>query len=504
MQTTAAPLSPVLPSPAPARGQPAGAATPFAEEGAARLPGEPFNARLEQARTRRETAQAEAADAHQPSPATPGAAQPSGVGETGGQADGLAADVTAPLADAVQTPAADPMMAALAMTVAPTLPAAPGVAPDNAGATSAMSAAAAQASDALALPGAATSPAASAWLETLEQARRLASGLPSGGTSSAAPGVAATVAPLTDAGDADGVSQVLSTPAAAVPVQVAQASAALRGSREPGVGRTRGAALPDAGAVLTGGEAEATPFAAFTAGLHQAATTARADDRAPVAPALLPPAPAVDPAAVPQADVGVGPGEGLRAVALGVTELAGNAMGHAAAPGGPGVVASAGPAGAIPAGGAEGLRQPGALQILDDATLPYQLQHHLRWMQARGQGTAELQLNPTELGPVHVTVKMEERRVEASFLCAQPMTRDLIEAAMPRLREAMESAGMELAGGFVGTGEFGSTPSGDMADGGQAGRFTGGPDAPGNPALGAPPAPTAMRPTHDGLVDTFA
>lgn len=150
------------------------------------------------------------------------------------------------------------------------------------------------------------------------------------------------------------------------------------------------------------------------------------------------------------------------------------------------------------------MQHPGTVQILDEAALPYQLHHHLRWMQTRGQGMAELQLNPAELGPVHVTVKMEERRVEASFLCAQPMTRDLIEAAMPRLREAMESAGMELAGGFVGTGEFGQTsdPAGSEA-GRTSSRSTAHAEGPGSP-IGGTDTQLARVSSYEGLVDTFA
>jgi flagellar hook-length control protein FliK len=151
--------------------------------------------------------------------------------------------------------------------------------------------------------------------------------------------------------------------------------------------------------------------------------------------------------------------------------------------------------------GNHGLLQPGALSIFDEAVLPHQLHHHVRWMQMRGQHVAELRLNPEELGPVHVTVKAEERRIEANFVCVQPLTRDLLEAALPRLREAMEAAGMELAGGFVSTGQFGDTPS-DM----EGWRSLSTPRAAGQttPGSSTEPVTTPPGPRHEGVIDTFA
>ncbi len=170
------------------------------------------------------------------------------------------------------------------------------------------------------------------------------------------------------------------------------------------------------------------------------------------------------------------------------------------------VTATSVPATADPLAAASGVTaQPGTVQILDDATLPYQLQHHLRWMQTRGQGVAELQLNPAELGPVHVTLKMEERRVDASFLCAQPMTRDLLEAAMPRLREAMDASGMELTGSSVSTGDFGAADSG-YADngGGQTPRSAWQDLGVASAASTTQPVSQMRQSSHDGMVDTFA
>lgn len=149
----------------------------------------------------------------------------------------------------------------------------------------------------------------------------------------------------------------------------------------------------------------------------------------------------------------------------------------------------------------DGMPHPGNLNIFDDAALPHELHHHLRWMHTQGRGVAELRLNPEELGPVHVTITTDEQRVEANFVCAHPVTRDLLEAAMPRLRDAMEAAGMELAGGFVATGEFGAGHSdSDEHSAALSPRFLS--DAEQMATVEAASARAAVR--HDRVIDTFA
>ena len=492
MQTTAAPLSPVLPSVAPARGKPASAAAQPADTTDTRLPGGAFNAQLEQAQTRRDAGSGAATGiAGDDSPKSGVAAvDPLQAGVTEGAAGDAAVDADPSVSGDAPTTILEPALVVQPLAVPVTIPGDVAVAVDMPAVTEAVSAAVVPAAgNGSNLQGAVATTDASTWIDTLEQARRMAAGLP------------ASTGELFN-----GEVNTPARPALTLDASVLAAQGAMAGRaiQEPIGGKVRSAALAeslDANGTLSdeGGEA----FAQLTGVLQQPAAARQGGRQQPAATASQNLPVAARPAS-PQGDAMSAPAETARGVAAVAGDAAGGVPGSAPAAITPSVTAASSPIATTPAPAADVLQYPGAVQILDEAALPYQLHHHLRWMQTRGQGTAELQLNPAELGPVHVTVKMEERRVEASFLCAQPLTRDLIEAAMPRLREAMESAGMELAGGFVGTGEFGQTsnPAGSEAARTPS-RSTVRGDAPGLPIAGTDTQSVRIS-SHEGLVDTFA
>lgn len=68
------------------------------------------------------------------------------------------------------------------------------------------------------------------------------------------------------------------------------------------------------------------------------------------------------------------------------------------------------------------------------------------WMVAGGEQSAQLTLNPPDLGPVQVVLSISDNQVDASFVSSHLDVREAIEAAAPKLREMMDNAGLSLAG----------------------------------------------------------
>lgn len=62
----------------------------------------------------------------------------------------------------------------------------------------------------------------------------------------------------------------------------------------------------------------------------------------------------------------------------------------------------------------------------------------------RGEQQIELHLNPAELGPLQVSLKLGELGAQAHFLSAHPQVRSAIEQAIPQLREALAEQGISL------------------------------------------------------------
>jgi len=74
----------------------------------------------------------------------------------------------------------------------------------------------------------------------------------------------------------------------------------------------------------------------------------------------------------------------------------------------------------------------------------------LVWMVGRQQQRAELVLNPPQLGRVEVSLSMQGDQTNAVFVSANPAVRDALEAALPRLREMLADAGINLGQAQVG------------------------------------------------------
>ncbi|MDB5777118.1 MAG: fliK [Herbaspirillum sp.] len=74
------------------------------------------------------------------------------------------------------------------------------------------------------------------------------------------------------------------------------------------------------------------------------------------------------------------------------------------------------------------------------------------WMTGNGQQTATLTLNPPDLGPMQVVVNVNKNQADASFIAANAEVKHALEAAMPKLREMLDQAGIQLGQASVSTG----------------------------------------------------
>jgi flagellar hook-length control protein FliK len=74
------------------------------------------------------------------------------------------------------------------------------------------------------------------------------------------------------------------------------------------------------------------------------------------------------------------------------------------------------------------------------------------WMVAGGQQNASLTLNPPDLGPMQVVLNVTNSHATVTFSAAQPEVRQALETAMPKLREMLGDAGIQLGQASINSG----------------------------------------------------
>lgn len=119
-------------------------------------------------------------------------------------------------------------------------------------------------------------------------------------------------------------------------------------------------------------------------------------------------------------------------------------------------------------------------------------------MVSKDAKSAELILTPPSLGRVEIQLTVSGDQTSAAFVAASPAARDALEQALPRLREFLADAGINLAQASVG----GDSPSGRNHDGGDSPARRG--TAGGTVAGTEPPGVAHAMRRIDGVVDTFA
>lgn len=125
----------------------------------------------------------------------------------------------------------------------------------------------------------------------------------------------------------------------------------------------------------------------------------------------------------------------------------------------------------------------------------------LVWMTNHQEQRADLTLNPPQMGKVEVSISVQGDQANAQFVSANPAVRDALEAALPRLREMLADAGINLGQAQVGS-DSAQNASGNPANNRENGdnpRRGSGEAAPAATLAGAP----WLR-AGAGMVDVFA
>lgn len=94
------------------------------------------------------------------------------------------------------------------------------------------------------------------------------------------------------------------------------------------------------------------------------------------------------------------------------------------------------------------------------------MKQQLVTMVSQGIQQAEIRLDPPELGHMLVKIQVHGDQTQVQFHVTQSQTRDLVEQAIPRLRELLQEQGMQLADSHVSQGDQGQRREGRFGDAG--------------------------------------
>ncbi len=112
----------------------------------------------------------------------------------------------------------------------------------------------------------------------------------------------------------------------------------------------------------------------------------------------------------------------------------------------------------------QGVEQQNQMQEMIQRFSPV-MKQQLITMVIQGIQHAEIRLDPPELGHMLVKIQVHGDQTQVQFHVTQPQTRDLVEQAMPRLRELLQEQGMQLADSHVSQGDQGERREGSFGDG---------------------------------------
>jgi flagellar hook-length control protein FliK len=107
------------------------------------------------------------------------------------------------------------------------------------------------------------------------------------------------------------------------------------------------------------------------------------------------------------------------------------------------------PVAVTPTGGEGGHGRPGASAAalapqVSDPRWGEALGERLVWMVRGDAQQARLRLDPPDLGPLEVHIRVVEDEARISFAAPQSAVREAVEAALPRLREMLAASGVNL------------------------------------------------------------
>ncbi|MGU9934571.1 flagellar hook length control protein FliK [Enterobacter asburiae] len=133
------------------------------------------------------------------------------------------------------------------------------------------------------------------------------------------------------------------------------------------------------------------------------------------------------------------------------------------------------------------------------------LSQHITLFTKQGQQTAELRLNPEDLGQVQISLKLDDNQAQLQMVSAHSHVRAALEAALPVLRTSLAENGIQLAQSSVSSESFAGQQQSSSQQQHQASRSgnTGGFNEESDELL---PTPAALQSAARGnsAVDIFA
>lgn len=124
------------------------------------------------------------------------------------------------------------------------------------------------------------------------------------------------------------------------------------------------------------------------------------------------------------------------------------------------------------------------------------------WMVQGAQTSATMTLNPPDLGPMQITLNVNNNHATASFIAHHPDVRNALENAMPRLREMLGDAGIQLGQSNVSAGSSDQQAAFESGRQSSARQGSTNDSATVDPTLHVSHVRTPSA--SDGMVDTFA
>ncbi len=128
----------------------------------------------------------------------------------------------------------------------------------------------------------------------------------------------------------------------------------------------------------------------------------------------------------------------------------------------------------------------------------------IAWIATQTQKTAELHLNPPNLGPLEVRLTITNDQTTAQFVSHHPAVRDAIEAALPRLREMLANNGLTLGDVSVSSQSFAQQQAFTGEEGQRGKQSNVRAESFGDALTVQSTAPTAIKTFGNGMVNTFA
>lgn len=86
---------------------------------------------------------------------------------------------------------------------------------------------------------------------------------------------------------------------------------------------------------------------------------------------------------------------------------------------------------------------------VDHANWGHEFGDRVRWLVTQNIQTADIRLNPPELGPVRVQISMDQAQVSVTFTSHHAVVRDALQSAMANLGSMLAESGLNLAHGNV-------------------------------------------------------